>query len=157
MADFFNKIAGGINKGVATVSANTKAMADKSKIKAVISNLENERRQLIQMLGQKIYDMHTETGEISVDEHVSNFISEITRRLELMAAQQEEMMRVDAELNMITGGTRHAAPYATPYDGIQCTCGHFNPAGARFCAGCGSNIGQPTPPGPTEPPGPPAE
>jgi hypothetical protein len=134
MSGFLNKVAGGLNKGVATVSANTKAMADKSKVKAVIANLENERKQLTQLLGQKIYDMHMQTGEISVDESISSFIAEITRRQELVKEQNEEIARIEAEVNMVTGGTRGAAPAGS----VACACGHLNSAGFKFCAGCGT-------------------
>ena len=134
MSNFLNKVAGGINKGVATVSANTKAMADKSKVKAVIANLENERKQLTQLLGQKIYDMQTQTGEISVDESVSSFITEIAKRLDLIKEQNEEMARIEAEVSMVTSGTRAAAPQGS----AACACGHLNPTGFKFCAGCGS-------------------
>ena len=138
MSDFFNKLAGGINKGVATVGANSKAMMEKSKVKAVITNLENERKQLTQLLGQKIYDMQTQTGEITVDESINSFISEITKRQELIKEQNEEMARIEAELNLVTSGTRQPGAQGS----VPCTCGHLNAEGAKFCAGCGSAITQ---------------
>jgi len=136
MADFLNKLAGGINKGVATVGANSKAMMEKSKIKATITNLENERKQLIGLLGQRVYDMHKDTGSVSVDEGITNFINEINKRLELIGEQNEQMARIDAEVSMVTGGTRNMAMQGA----VPCGCGHFNPEGAKFCAGCGNAI-----------------
>ena len=38
MAGFFDKVKDGLNKGVATAGAHSKAMMEKSKINAVISN-----------------------------------------------------------------------------------------------------------------------
>ena len=160
MADFFSKIAGGINKGVATVGANSKAMMEKTRVKGVITNLENERRQYIQALGQKTYDIHAETGEITATEEVNAYLAEITRRLEMTQQQNEELARIDAELAAATGGGAQPAPQQPfvpqPFNpqpippqapaATACACGHQNPISAKFCAGCGSPQNMPAPP-----------
>ena len=163
MSNFFNKIAGGINKGVNTVGANSKAMMEKTKVKGQITNLENERRHYIMALGQKIYDNHAQTGELTATDEVTAYIIEITKRLEMIAQQNEELVRIDAELAAATAGVpQPAAPQqpfpfvpqpfnsqpvppqpvapATPETstGAPCACSHINPPGAKFCAGCGT-------------------
>ena len=115
MSNFFNKVAGGINKGVATVGANSKAMMEKTKVKGNITNLENERRHYIQYLGQVIYDMHISTGAINADDAVLSTITEITRRLELIQEQNQELARIDAELEVVNKGAGTPAPAPAPY------------------------------------------
>jgi len=151
MSNFFNKVAGGINKGVNTVSANSKAVMEKTKVKGVITNLENERRQYIQALGQMVYDLHAQTGQISATDEITGYLTEITKRLEMMQQQNEELARIDAELAAATNTANPAAapqaqvpvpPAPTPpvAAGTVCTCGQQNPGGAKFCAGCGSPV-----------------
>jgi len=140
MSGFMKKLKDGVDKGVATVGANSKAMVEKSKVKTAINNLEGERKQLCQLLGQKIYDTYTETAEINADESVTSFIFEITKRVELIKEQNEEMARIEEELNRVVGSGQPAA--MPPQDGLSCSCGRINSATAKFCAGCGSPMAQ---------------
>ena len=98
MADFLDRLVGGINKGVATVGANSKAMMEKSRIKSTISNIENERSQLVQLLGQKVYDTYKETGQAPLDA-IESFSAQIDQRTEQIALKQEELKRVEEEVN----------------------------------------------------------
>ena len=142
MGGFFKKVTDGISKGVDVVGANSKAMAAKSKVKGNISSLEGEGRQLMQLLGQKIFAMYQQTGEISIDEGVANFLKEIQGRADLIAQQQEELVRIDDELAAATAAT--AASNINPNQNQQptgvCTCGHNNHQGAKFCSGCGAQL-----------------
>ena len=132
MPDILNKITSGINKGVATVGANSKAMLEKAKINTVINNLENERKQLTQLLGTKIYEMH-KSGEITIDDAIQNFLIEIDKRVELIAQQQEQLRRIEAEVSLVTSGTGPVIQ-----GGAACACRHINNEGVKFCAKCGS-------------------
>ena len=135
MPKFFDKIGNGINKGVATASANAKAVMEKTKINAVISNLENEHTQLARLLGQRVYDMYKINGEIAVDDGMSNFIAEIEKRLMQIEQQKEQLRRVDDELSMVTGKTQEDS-----LSGAACDCGSVNAEGAKFCAKCGNSL-----------------
>jgi hypothetical protein len=129
-------MAGFLNKVVATVGANSKALMDKAKINTAINNFEEERVKLSQMLGQKIYDMYKEQGSVSADENVVNFIAEIDKRLDAIEEQHEKLRRVEEELALVTGGGNNTAT-----EDITCNgCGQSNRPGAKFCAGCGSTI-----------------
>jgi len=131
MADLFNKLAGSLNKGVATASANSKALLEKSKIKSAISNLENERKQLVAILGQKVYASYKTTGEIPIDDTLTNLCGEITKRLELIEQQEAQMIKIDEEVSLIVSGTKSAGS-------TTCVCGHTNNSDAKFCASCGT-------------------
>jgi len=135
MQGFFDKVTGGINKGVASVSANSKAMLEKSKINSAIVNLEKERKQLTHLLGQRVYDNFKASGEVAGDQGIMNFFAEIDKRLELILVQEEQLRRIEEELAMVTKGT---VPIARG-DAV-CQCGHANVDDARFCAGCGTKI-----------------
>ena len=130
MANLFNKV-------VATVGANSKAMVEKARINTTINNFETEKTRLIQLLGQKVYEMYKEQGSINVDEKITNFISEIDKRNDSIAEQKKELKRVEDELALVTGGGQNAAAAG----GITCaSCGHSNRDDAKFCTGCGGTI-----------------
>jgi len=134
MAGIFDKVVDGLNKGVATVSANSKAMVEKTQVKTAIKNLEAERRELAELLGMKVYEIYTETGEIVTDESIVNFITEISKRLAGIAEQQAELKRIEDEVNLITGAK------STDTAGLSCSCGQALPAGAKFCGKCGKAL-----------------
>ncbi|MCL2563183.1 MAG: hypothetical protein FWE08_04015 [Oscillospiraceae bacterium] len=135
MPNFLDKVAGGINKGVATVSANSKAMMEKSQVKTIIKNLETERKQLAELLGMKLYETCTESGETLADESMANFITEIKKRLDGISEQEAALLRIEEELSRVTG-----AKPAVSGDGVACACGHTAPQGAKFCAKCGNTL-----------------
>ena len=131
----FDKVVGGVNKGVATVGANSKAMMEKARIKTVITNLESEKKQLAELLGMKVYEKFVESGESVGDDGVANFIAEISKRLEQIEFQKSEIKRIDDEVAMVTGANSRGASA-----GATCACGHVCTAGAKFCAKCGSPL-----------------
>ena len=135
MADFLDKIASGINKGVATVGASSKAMVEKARIKTVIGNLEAERKQLAELLGMKVYEKCVKSEELVADESIANFIEEIQKRLDGIAEQQAALKRIDDEMSQVVGQKS-----GTQGEGISCACGHTNGSGAKFCAKCGSPL-----------------
>jgi hypothetical protein len=130
MADIFDKIAGGINRGVTLVGANSKALVEKAKINNAIKNLKNEKKQLAEILGMKIYEIYTSGGEIA-KEDIESVAGEITKRIELVAAQEEKLKQLDVELSA-AGRSREYSPV--------CECGTTNPSGSKFCSGCGKPL-----------------
>jgi len=135
MAGVFDKITSRINKSVATVGANSKAMVEKSQIKTIIKNLENERKQLAELLGMKIYDTYKESEEMPEDESTANFIMEIKKRLNMIAEQETALKQVDEKVSLVTG-----AKVVTGETKANCTCGQPIKQGAKFCAKCGSAL-----------------
>jgi len=132
MAGIFDKVVDGLNKGVATVGANSKAMMEKAQVKTAIKNLEVERKELAELLGMRVYETYIETNEVTVDKSVENFIAEIGKRLDGIELQQAEMKRIEDELNLITGSKSAGEP--------SCACGHAVNADAKFCAKCGNAL-----------------
>jgi len=135
MADFFDKMRDSINKGVATVSTGSKTMIEKSKINAAIKTLEDEKKQLAEMLGNKVFHFCTTVpeGDVPRDELIS-FCNEIISRNEQILVHRKKIEELDAEMNQVKGtGQTFNVP-------IVCSCGCNNVAGAKFCAKCGNKL-----------------
>ena len=135
MADVFNKIVEGINKGVAVVGTASTSMVEKTKIKTVISNMEAERKQLAELLGMKVYETYTKSGANVIDKDMINFVTEIGKRIDVITEQQEELKRIDEEMNKLTGNKGDI-------DGTEktCTCGQAVLSNAKFCSKCGNEL-----------------
>lgn len=135
MADFFNKMKDSINKGVATVSTGSKTMIEKSKINAVIKNLEDEKKQLAEIMGNKIYQFCLANAQDDIPrDEVIGFCEEITSRNEQIEIQRKKIEELDAEMNQVIGsGQNLNVP-------ITCSCGCSNAPGAKFCAKCGNKL-----------------
>ena len=135
MAGIFDKVVDGLNKGVATVSANSKAMVEKTQVKTVIKHLEAERKELADLLGMKIYQTYIDAGEMIADESVANFIVEIGKRLDSITKQEAELKRIEDELSLITGTKTNSKESES-----LCSCGQTVTLGARFCVKCGNAL-----------------
>lgn len=136
MADFFDKMKDGFNKSVATVSTGSKTMIEKTKINTVIKGLEDEKKQLAEILGNKIHKFCLENaeGDIPRDE-VNSICNEITARNEQIKVQKKKIEELDAEMNQVMGNSSNGNMTNV------CQCGHANAIGAKFCAKCGSKLG----------------
>lgn len=134
MADFFDKMRNGFNKSVATVSTGAKTMIEKTKINSMIKTLEDEKKQLVEIMGNKIYNFCLENSEGDVPrDYVISFCSEITKRNEQIEAQKKKLAELDAEMSQVMGTSVNNF-------GSICACGHTNAAGAKFCAKCGNKL-----------------
>ena len=128
MADFFDKVIDGVNKGVATVSTGSKTILEKTKINTVIKTLTDEKKQLLEILGNKVYTLAVqEKKDIPLSE-VEPICEQITQRLSQIAEQQAKIEALDEEMNRITG--------SSGVSNIVCSCGNINKSGAKFCAAC---------------------
>ncbi len=134
MADFFGKMKDTLNKGVATVSTGSKTMIEKSKMNSCIKTLEDEIKQLSEIMGMKLYNYCATNpdGDIPRAEFVS-FCSEISNRNEQIKQYRAKIAELDAEMNQVTGSTVSNVP-------VTCSCGQVNSPGAKFCAKCGKQL-----------------
>jgi len=132
MADIFDKIVVGINKGVSTIGANSKAMIERAKINTAIDTLEKERALKINQLGYAIYEKHRDSGDISLDE-ITSALAEITACDTKIAEQKDMLLKMEEEAK------KEPEPVAA--EAGVCTCGHNNKPEAKFCSKCGSKLG----------------
>jgi hypothetical protein len=135
MAGIFDKVVDGLNKGVATVGANSKAIMERTQVKTIMKNLETERKELADLLGMKIYQNYMENNEIVIDEIIEKYIEEITTRIEGIAAQQIELERIDGEVALVTGGN-----LSIEQNRLPCACEYVNIQGSNYCEKCGSKL-----------------
>lgn len=84
--------------------------------------------------------------EVEYDRVAGKLDEEDYRRLRTQL-EREALIAINAA-EEATGGARSAAPAAAPpasvapaAGAIAHSCGFTNPAGSRFCAGCGQNLG----------------
>ena len=125
------KLVDGLSKGVATVGANSRAIIEKTTISNIIKNLENEKKQFAEILGMKVYELQMAGREVLKDD-IENIVNEISKRLQLIALQQEQLKQIDAVTNVAMRGNITNFPI--------CRCGHINEQGSRFCLKCGSML-----------------
>lgn len=136
MADFLDKMVGGLSKGVATVSTGSKNMIEKTKINTIIRGLEDEKKQLAEILGNKVYKICSETdsGDIARAD-IIGICNEITLRNERIEEQKRKIEELENEMNQVMGNSSTAGGVAN-----VCQCGNVNVAGAKFCAKCGNKL-----------------
>lgn len=130
MADIFDKMLDGINKGVNSVAAGSKTMIEKAKINNAINNLENEKKELSTFIGEKVYSLYKE-GKLQDTEEFGSLCEQIDLKNDAIAAKREELVKLEAP-----------APAAPAQAGVvYCPqCGGQNAAGSKFCAKCGHQI-----------------
>jgi len=133
MAGILNKLTDGVNKGIATVGASSKAFVEKTRVNTAISNLEGERKNLTELLGIRVHDMYKQSGEVVADEGIVNFIGEIDKRTMQIDEFREKLRQIEEEAQVVTG---LSSSKTTPV----CQCGNNNVDGAKFCAKCGSAL-----------------
>jgi hypothetical protein len=143
VANFIDKLVVGVNKGVVSVGANSKALVEKAKINTFIGNLEKQRSQLLLDLGQKVFEAHQKSDEIIMDDALSNLIAEVGRCNATIAQQHEQLRLIDEEVKRATdAATQVTAQHVAARDtgGGTCGCGYVNPPENKFCVGCGKTL-----------------
>lgn len=134
MADIFDKMKAGINKGVATISTGSKTVVEKTKINSIIHNLDEEKKRLCEMMGIKIFEFCAENpGTDFPCEEMGSFCAQIVQCNLQIEEQKKKLAELDIEMNRVLGTQ-------TLQEGKVCKCGYTNINGARFCAKCGSSL-----------------
>ncbi len=128
MADFFDKMLVGINKGVSSVSEGSKNMMEKAKINTSISDAEKDKKRIAEQLGVLVYDLH-QNGEV-LPEAVLALCDQITERNNQIAELKQKLSVMDAPKEA-------PVPAAAP-GGFCPNCGSPVREGAKFCANCGN-------------------
>jgi transcription initiation factor IIE alpha subunit len=132
MSAFFDKVVGGLNKGVNAVSEGSKYILEKNQINTYIQNTEKEKISLLTQIGSIVYAKHvTENFEIEECNELFYMIEGLNQRIEELnekLKETEEQMRKNI----------HSADVYT--NGIRCSCGNVNAVGAKFCTKCGKML-----------------
>ena len=133
MADIFGKVKDSLNKGVVTVSTGSKSMLEKTKINSMIKTLEEEKKKLIEALGNKTFTYFCANPEKDLSRaEVFTICNEIHIRNEQIAQYNKRIAELDAEMDLVKGN-------ASKVNSI-CQCGFVNKPDAKFCVKCGSKL-----------------
>jgi hypothetical protein len=154
MADFFDKLRQGLNKGVTTASVRSKEMLDASRLKSKIAEYERQKKEALTELGTTVCTM-LDGGDL--DEGALGVARKAIASIEdQIAEKQQELARVHAEAEQALAEPPQAAPepplaapeppQAAPEGGpvsSTCVCGASLATGARFCGSCGRSTDAP--------------
>lgn len=135
MADFLDKVLVGINKGVNAVSENSKLVVEKARLNTQIKEIEDKKLKLAQQLGILAYNMQTK-GELSIEQFQPT-CDNITQCNNEVNNLKMEVQKLEQTRSVVA--TETSLPIT---DGVRCSCGFMNKQGSKFCAKCGSKIGE---------------
>ena len=136
MADLFNKLKQGLDKGVTAASVKSKEVIESTKLKSQIRDLQGRKRESLEELGNIVYTMFLQG---SFDE------SRVREKAAAVAALDDQIKQKEAEEKDIHLKAQEAM--GKPKMGGVCSCGAELPVGAKFCGKCGRKIeAAPAPP-----------
>jgi NADH pyrophosphatase NudC (nudix superfamily) len=129
MADFFDKVKQGVGKGVATVSVRSKEVLEVSKLKSQIADLQKQKKEALEELGNIVYTMHLKG---SFDE------VRLRAKSGSVAALDEQVKQKETELAEAHAKAQEAL--GKPKSVGTCSCGAEIHEGAKFCGKCGAKV-----------------
>lgn len=127
MAEFFDKMIVGINKGASNLKEGSKNLIEKANINTAIHKAEDEKKKLAELMGFKAYELYKAGTPLA--EELSGFCSEMEKRDEQIAKQQQSLAALE---------NKGAA--AQSESAKVCSCGYANRADSKFCAKCGTKL-----------------
>jgi hypothetical protein len=142
MADFFDKLKEGLNKGLTTASVKSKEMFDANRVKSQIADLEKRKKDAVAELGTTVCAMldRGALDEASLRE-ARLAIGEFDEQI---LAKQQELVEIRSQaqrdLQQLTQPSAASAPTGTGLGGHCTSCGTPLVAGAKFCGGCGKAV-----------------
>jgi hypothetical protein len=126
VADFFGKLKQGVGKGVTTVSVKSKEMLDVSKLKSQIAEVQKQKREALEELGNIA---HTMLSKGALDEE------RLRAKSATIASLDDEIRRKENELMEIHAKAQEALGKPKPI--AICACGAQLFEGVKFCGKCG--------------------
>jgi hypothetical protein len=134
MADFFDKLKQGLNKGVTTASVRSKEMLDANRLKSKIAEYERQKKEALTELGTTVCTM-LDSGHLDEDAlKVAHM--DIASLDGQIAEKQQELARVHTDAEQALAEPQKASPATEPVPST-CVCGATLPIGTKFCGSCG--------------------
>lgn len=135
MADFFNKVKKGLNKGTTVLSVKSSTLIETNKLKSEISSLQKNKKELFTEIGQKIYELKkNESEDTGVIEELVEKIEQIDTSIELKQKDIEELLKKQEEI--LKSGDNEDSNTGSN----KCECGAEISSNAKFCVKCGRQI-----------------
>lgn len=136
MADFFNKVKKGLNKGTTVLSVKSSTLIETNKLKSEISSLQKNKKELFTEIGQKIYELKKNDSEdTGVIEELVEKIEQIDTSIELKQKDIEEILKKQEEI-LKSGDNEDNSNTGSG----KCECGAEISNDAKFCVKCGRQI-----------------
>lgn len=132
------KIKESIDKGLVSVSVKSGTYLETEKLKAKVSHVQEEIRNLKMEMGEKVYGQW-KGGTVDAS-YIDMTCGVIQGKEEEIAQYQKQIDEITLEKEKILGGENRTETGTAPAGGIQCSCGKVNAPGARFCKGCGRKL-----------------
>lgn len=138
MADFFNKVKKGFNKGTATIGVKSSTMMETNKLKGEISSLKKEKTEVFTNVGEKFYGMKKEDG-VNLDELSAIIVRafEIDETILLKEQAIEDALKKQEEA---LRSLQEEDSSSAPVQNLTCSCGAPINSETKFCAKCGKKI-----------------
>lgn len=138
MSGFFDKVVDGLNRGVSTVSENTKLFAEKANLSTQIKDIERDKLHLLKDIGTLVYNLHA-NGEIKIEQCL-NMCDEVSAMEQRILELQERLKALETTKTQSMQYTQTTVAVEPVENGITCKCGFINKEGAKFCAKCGTQL-----------------
>jgi hypothetical protein len=140
MADFFDKLADSLDKGIKTVSAKGKQFMETQRLHSDLSDAKNGIKVKYQQLGEKVFEMG-KNGAIDIEELRPDMdaISGDYKRIAELETEIKEL-----ETKSVSETERQPEDEGQPVT-ICAECNASNPQGAKFCARCGKPVAEAAP------------
>ena len=135
MADLFNKLKQGLDKGVTAASAKSKEVIESTRLKSQIRDLQGRKREVLEELGSLVYAMSLQGG---FDE------ARMREKAAAVAAVDGQIKQKEAEVEGVHLKAQEAM--GKPRMSGVCACGAELPVGAKFCGKCGHQTEAPPAP-----------
>jgi hypothetical protein len=129
MGDLFHKVKQGIGKGVTTASVKSKEALETTKIKSQINGLREQKKALLEELGNIVYTMFLKGG--FDEERVKGKCSGVAAVEDQITQKEEELREVHLKAQEALG---------KPKPITVCTCGEAVYEGTKFCGRCGKKV-----------------
>ena len=163
MAEIFDKMVLGFNKGINSVKEGSKTMVEKANINTSIREKDNTKKQILTQIGAVVYDLQRSgainigdiSGLVDAASQCDNEIAQLNERLRELDMAKIATPPPAAEVPVAPAPVAEApiveavapalvveAPAApASAEVVICTnCGRPNKPFARFCVGCGTQL-----------------
>lgn len=129
MADFLEKITGGIDKGIKTISSKSKEFIEITRLKGEMKDIEAALQQKFNSAGKKVFQMMNQG--LLKEEDLKAEYAEISSCYKKITEIEDNIIRIEKESLKAQYG----------FDAVMCrACGGINKVTDKFCNICGSAI-----------------
>lgn len=129
MADFFDKVKQGINRGVTTVSVKSREVLDTTMLKSQIDTLNKQKKEALEALGNVVYTLFVQ--KVADENRVRAGCEAVAKIDNKIRESEEELRQTRIRSDKILG---RPTPVAV------CRCGNDIYEGTKFCSKCGQKV-----------------